>query len=492
MRAFLFVSRVITAAIISVFVWIAPAAALTTTNTVGVCANFPSSISTSTVTGINIVRFVTTLVVGDVISFSGTITLEPQANNGVVARVTGSGGTTVVFTTGGPSFNSIESFSTTYTATVAGTHVFEVETEGEVSQISAMVSCTPAPVTPLTSTGIPLTTIQVTQQTVEVIEKIIKIRIPGMVTDEPDLVARLRIGGGFKPGPVSVFGFAGDQRSNVRLSTGIAQIQNNLNKASANYSQTNDSDFWVEGRFSHSTTSEQHNVLAVIYAAFDHLVNEDLLVGALGQFDYSEDWSRNSNASAQSVGWMAGPYFVYRLFDNIYLDGRAAYGTSSGELKPFGTYVDGFVTQRWLVRAQLTGDYKVRNVRISPLAQIVYFSETQNAYTDALGIGIPGQNVSLGRFTTGVEFARTWVLDNGAEFAPQLAFKGVWDFAGEGTTRVQGLASFLNDFHGRIEAGFRYTGKTGPQISLEAFYDGIGNNNFDMIGGRVRLVIPLR
>ena len=165
MHAFLFVLRAITVTFISVFVWIAPAAALTTTNNVGVCANFPSSISTPNVGGAsNLVQFVTTLVVGDEIVFSGTISVDVQANNGVIARVTGSSGTTVIFTTGGPSATSPVSFSSTFTATSAGAHIFEVESGGEVTQIDAFVSCTPAPVRPTTSTGTPLTTTQVTQQ----------------------------------------------------------------------------------------------------------------------------------------------------------------------------------------------------------------------------------------------------------------------------------------------------------------------------------------
>ena len=481
----------ITTAIWAVLASAGQSYALTTTNTVGVCANFPSSISTPNTSGSNIAQFSAVLAVGDIVSFSGTITLDAQANNGVAARVTGASGTTTVFTTGGGTTNSVESFAVSFTATTAGNHIFEVVTGGETSQISASVSCAPVPVIPTDTTGTPLTTTQVLTQTSQVIERIIKTRIPGMVADEPDLVSRLRIGRGKKSGAVSISGFALGKRSDVRLSTGIAQIQNNFEKTVASYSPTTDTDFWIEGRFSHSTTSAQNNALAVVYASFDHLIHEDLLVGMMGQLDWSNDWSRISNASARSLGWMAGPYFVYRPFEDIYLDARVAYGTSNGDLKPFGTYTNEYHTQRWLARAQLTGDLDFNEFRVSPMAQIVYFSESQSAYTDALGNSIVEQDVSLGRLTTGVELARTWTFESGAMFAPQIAFKAVWDFAGDNATRIQGLASFLEEFHGRFEAGFRYTTNSGHQIALEGFYDGIGNNDFNMIGGRIRLVIPL-
>ena len=491
MRSFASRLLLVTTVIWAVLASAEQASALTTTDTIGVCSNFPSNISTPSTSGSNVVQFGTDLVAGDIVSFSGTITLDAQANNGVVAQVTGASGSTVFFDTGGSSNAGIESFASSFTATTAGNHIFEVTTGGEVSQIDASVSCVPVPIIPTDTTGTPLTTTEVMVQTSQVIERIIKIRIPGMVSDEPDLVSRLRIGRGKKSGMVSVSGFAHGNRSNVRMSTGIAQIQNNLEKTVASYSPTTDTDFWIEGRFSHSTTSLQNNALAILYASFDHLIHEDLLVGVMGQLDWSNDWSRISNASAKSLGWMAGPYFVYRPFDDIYLDARVAYGTSNGDLKPFGTYTDEYHTQRWLARAQLTGDLDFSEFRVSPMAQIVYFSEAQGAYTDALGNRIVEQDISLGRFTAGVELARTWTFESGAMFAPQIALKAVWDFAGDNATRIQGLASFLEEFHGRFEAGFRYTANSGLQLSLEGFYDGIGNNDFSMIGGRVRLVIPL-
>ena len=146
----------ITTAIWAIFASIGQASALTTTNTVGVCANFPSSISTPNVPGnSNLVQFSAELVVGDIVSFSGTITLDAQANNGVIAQVTGVSGTTVLFTTGGGTTNSVESFFSSFTATAAGNHIFEVSTGGEVSQISASVSCVPVPVIPTDITGTP-------------------------------------------------------------------------------------------------------------------------------------------------------------------------------------------------------------------------------------------------------------------------------------------------------------------------------------------------
>lgn len=297
--------RIITV-IWAVFTSMGQASALTTINTVGVCANFPSSISTPNVLGgSNFVQFSAELVAGDIVSFSGTITLDAQANNGVVAQVTGASGTTTVFTTGGGTTNSVESFASSFTATTAGSHFFEVSTGGEVTQISASVSCVLVPVIPTDTSGTPLTTTQVMAQTSQVIERIIETRMPGMVSDEPDLVSRLRIGRGKKSGAVSISGFALGKRSDVRLSTGLAQIQNNFEKTVASYSPTTDTDFWVEGRFSHSTTSVQNNALAIVYASFDHLIHEDLLVGVMGQLDWSNDWSRISNASARSLaGWL--------------------------------------------------------------------------------------------------------------------------------------------------------------------------------------------
>ncbi|HCR95444.1 MAG TPA: hypothetical protein DIV98_10945, partial [Oceanicaulis sp.] len=64
-----------------------------------------------------------------------------------------------------------------------------------------------------------------------------------------------------------------------------------------------------------------------------------------------------TGARVDGEGWMAGPYVVWRVADSVILDGLALYGTSSNTVNPLGLYEDEFETDRWMLQANLTGEY---------------------------------------------------------------------------------------------------------------------------------------
>ena len=55
------------------------------------------------------------------------------------------------------------------------------------------------------------------------------------------------------------------------------------------------------------------------------------------------------------------------------------------------------------------------------------FEEHRKGYTDSLAVRIPGQTVSLGRFTFGPKVWTTYRAADGTMLAPYLAVKGIWD-----------------------------------------------------------------
>ena len=162
-------------------------------------------------------------------------------------------------------------------------------------------------------------------------------------------------------------------------------------------------DVWFEAsynRFSGSQGSTGH--FAAGYIGADYLVNQDLLVGAMLQFDDLEDSSSTLNSTVSGSGWMFGPYMTARIAPNLYFDGRFSIGKSTNQISPFNTYTDTFETDRWLVSASLTGDMDLGNDwKMQPNAKISYMEETQHAYVDSLAVTIPEQTVSsaLGRIS---------------------------------------------------------------------------------------------
>ena len=145
-------------------------------------------------------------------------------------------------------------------------------------------------------------------------------------------------------------------------------------------------DIWVKGAWSQSESDTATNDLGLLYLGVDYRVSPTLLVGFLTQFDWSEETDNIENNAVEGQGWMAGPYMVARLHKNLLFDGRAAWGQSENDVSPFGTYTDQFDTTRWLLRGQLTGDFKAGQLQLAPHVGVLYFEEKQEAYTDSLDV----------------------------------------------------------------------------------------------------------
>lgn len=67
-----------------------------------------------------------------------------------------------------------------------------------------------------------------------------------------------------------------------------------------------------------------------------------------------------------------------------------------------GLIDDNFETERFLVQAGQTGDFKLNErTTFSPFARLIYYDEEQKSYTDTLGRVIPVQDFDLGRLEFG-------------------------------------------------------------------------------------------
>ena len=284
-------------------------------------------------------------------------------------------------------------------------------------------------------------------------------------------------------------------------------------------------DVWVEGRYvsfdDASNATRRSGYLGVFYAGADMLVTPDLLVGVLAQYDTTDDDATALGARTTGDGWMAGPYMTARLAENLFLDLRGAWGQSYNDIELTGLTKDSFDTTRWLVSARLTGNLRHGGFRVSPTASIKYIEEDQESFTNALGIFIPGQSVTLGRASFGAEFGYRHERDDGIVVEPHVLIEALWDFDDAGplantiagtvvdtfnplhATKVEGgvlirhpnglayrVASSYYDRRGKIEGGVFYTGEGGVSVHLMSSYDGIGDGDFDATTTRVLVNVP--
>ena len=337
-------------------------------------------------------------------------------------------------------------------------------------------------------------------------------RVPGVLWGEPGPGG---FGGG-AGGPFTVSGSTAGLSTQFAFATSLSQIaaansesaerdaksgRSAMAMAGKGSRHSQDSawygiDPWVEAHFSETradtglTGTRGH--FGIVYVGADYLVTPAVLVGALAQFDWlSENITNNSSKFASGHGWMAGPYVSARLLQNLFFDARAAWGTSTNQINPFGTYTDGFETDRWLAHAQFTGNWHNKNFRVTPSLGFTYVAENQHSYTDSLGFGIPAQTVALGRLSFGPEFAYRWKGSNDTVYEPQLSITGQWDLIKPDGGSIGGVPVLTDDFHARLEAGVMIHSPRGVSMRAVGSYDGLGSSRVSDFGGRLWLNFPL-
>jgi outer membrane autotransporter protein len=289
---------------------------------------------------------------------------------------------------------------------------------------------------------------------------------------------------------------------NYRFSTSMLQMRRAAASVALAHGSTKNTmyvenyrfDAWFEAQykiFDDGAAGEGH--FGIAYLGADYVINSNLLVGALIQVDDMEDKSASLNTSASGVGWMVGPYMTARLAPNLYFDARIAAGKSTNKVSPFNTYTDTFHTDRWMAMMNLTGEFQRGAWTIRPNASLAYFEETQASYIDSLAVAIPSQTVKLGQLKIGPTFSGKFETLNGGYFEPTISFEGIYNI-GEttGVTITNPSSPAVEGWRGRIEAGLAYTTDTGTRIAIGGTYDGLFRDNYETIGLKFDLTIPLK
>lgn len=206
----------------------------------------------------------------------------------------------------------------------------------------------------------------------------------------------------------------------------------------------------------------------------------------MGQLDISHEDNYTENTSAKGVGWMVGPYAVFRLHEKLYLDGSVTYGRSYNKVNALGLFEDDFQTERFLLQGGITGEFEVsETATINPFARITYYFEKQESYTDTLGRQIPFQDFDLGRLEFGPKVS--WDLVSGGDniVSPYFSVSGIYDFnkLQNSIPSDASLVSADKDFRARLEFGASWAiPDRNIYIAADGFYDGIGVEDFETYG----------
>ncbi|WP_190273944.1 Ig-like domain-containing protein [Maricaulis maris] len=236
----------------------------------------------------------------------------------------------------------------------------------------------------------------------------------------------------------------------------------------------------------------------------DWLVADNALVGIMVQIDQMSETADNpveaagavSGAEIDGTGWMAGPYAVWEFAPGTTLDVLAMWGRSENTINPLGFYEDEFETTRYMIRANLTGEWSAPRsdagqLKVRPGISWAHYEETQDGYTDSLAIAIPEQTISVGRLEAGPEIA--YRMDGqrpGSWWEPTAAVRAVWDY--DGADLMDETGRSIDDGQLRADAslGLRGQWANGAHVSAQARFSGLGNNDFSANGVRVELRMP--
>jgi len=169
---------------------------------------------------------------------------------------------------------------------------------------------------------------------------------------------------------------------------------------------------------------------------------------------------------------MAGTYASVKLAPHLYFDIRAAWGQSSNDM----TVDDdpgSFDTDRWLVKADLTGAFDHGPLHIGPTVGVSYIEERQKAYTTEGGTEVPERKAYLGRVHFGPSVAYRYEGSDGTVVEPHAAFLGIWDFASTGTLTLDGVTAASMELSATLKAGVRARVAAGTSLGVEISYHGL-------------------
>jgi len=263
-------------------------------------------------------------------------------------------------------------------------------------------------------------------------------------------------------------------------------------------------DIWVEGKYTNfrdnslagSASGMRDGQFGLVSVGADYVFSRWLLVGVMGQFDILTPTShaQGNEASANGRGWMVGPYATLRLTDNLFWQARGAWGQSSNEVSPFGTYTDKFDSERRLASSTLVGRWGFEAWQFRPSVSVAYMEDVAQSYTDTFGIVIPEVKSRLGQAKAGPEIGYRYQFNPDLTIEPHVGMQAIYNFAGD-TTSSLGVVAGQNvgpdGVRGRIEIGQRAITSGGIAVDMSASYDGIGAKGYEAYSARAQVHLPL-
>lgn len=330
-------------------------------------------------------------------------------------------------------------------------------------------------------------------------------RADSLLNAAPDLTRRVRDRNTTSPGQ-----FSADINGGNRMVSIGASLAGMRNHAAASTPQmpgedgvrpadSGNADIWLAANYA-SVSDERSgdaadSAFGVVQLGVDWAVDDRTVAGVMLQHDWADETTDEIAIRAGAVrgarvsgsGWMAGPYVVREISEGVWFDALALYGQSDNTVDPLGLYEDTFETDRFMVRMNLSGEWRSGDWRIRPSVSLAHFQETQDGYSDSLGISIPEQTIAIGRLRAGPEIAYRFDTATGGWWEPTIGLTGVWDYNPAELLDLDGQLVGTGGLRADAKLGLRGQLAPGASILLEMDIDGLGEADFEARGARVEV-----
>ena len=218
---------------------------------------------------------------------------------------------------------------------------------------------------------------------------------------------------------LDVHGYEGEIRGsfslNARSAVAVLSDPRNI-ESEPLYDPSTALNAWAEGQFGlyseDDNGSESSGDFFLGYAGIDWRLNERLMIGMMGEFDWLHETSPSVQGDMEGTGWMVGPYISYAVSEKLFLDLRAMWGQSKNHAAQQvlgSSYQGDFDTERWLVDARLAGLHQIGSLTIQPELGLTYMNEEQLDYAvtgNERNISVDGQFVGTGMISAGGEISQ--------------------------------------------------------------------------------------
>ena len=203
----------------------------------------------------------------------------------------------------------------------------------------------------------------------------------------------------------------------------------------------------------------------------------DVIIGALGGYEFFDYTSESLDGRLQGEGWTAGGYFGWRFLPGVRFEaGMTRSGIDFDGVA--GTASGSFPGNRTLVTAAVVGTYRAsKSLEIEPSVRVYDLWEEEKAYIDSLGTSQAERTFSTGRASAGAKAVYYWREFEDLTLVPYIGVYADYYFSNDSADPTQPTPwPLLDGVSARVVSGVTLKSAYGAQFTIGGELGGIAGN----------------